>query len=114
MTEPQPPNDQAPQLQYRSGIDERFSRPRVPILVQAIVGALLTSFALAISVVLAFLADGGTAIAIMVLVAAITFFAAVAHVLKADSKTRGWTIGIWIGIALTGLLEGLCFLRSGI
>jgi hypothetical protein len=113
MSESQPPGGSPPpQLQYRSGIDERISRPRVPIGVQAILGTLISSFAIALAMALA-LSSGSTGFAIVLFFVTGFAFAGLAIFLKSDPKTRGWAIGIWIGIALTGLLEGICFIGFG-
>ena len=115
MSEPQPPGEsQPPQLQYRSGIDERHTRPRVPLIAQAIIAAITSCASIALAVLLGILSTGGFALPVMLAILAVVFFAIVAIALKQDPKTRGWAIGIWIGIALAGLLEGICFIGFGI
>ena len=114
MSDQTPDDRPPPQLQYRSDIDERHTRPRVPIIAQAIIAAITSCASIALGVLLGILSTGAFALPVMLAILAAVFFAIVAIALKQDPKTRGWAIGIWIGLALAGLLEGICFLSFGI
>jgi len=116
MTTPEP-SSPPQQLEYRSGIDERRNRPRMPILVQAILGTLISFTCIGLVLVISLIqTDGGReniVTLLLLVVAAVGFAIALAVSLKKNAKTRGWSLGIWVGIALIVLYLGLCFLGFG-
>ena len=113
-------NDQRPTsfppLEYASPSDDQLSSGRM--LFQAVLACGLTCGLLMGSVfVLTFMAFIGSAgnsaigVVIAIAVAGLILAGAIRLAIRTrrDPMHRGWAMGIWIGIGLACLLEGLCF-----
>ena len=105
-----------PQLEYASPRDDQLSPGRM--LFQAVLACGLTCGVLMGSVfVLVFVAYIGSAghsasgAVVAIAVAGLILAGAIRLAIRTrrDPMRRGWAMGIWIGIGLAFLLEGLCF-----
>src|SRR5215213_1534143 len=101
-----------PPLQYASPREDQLSAARM--VLQAVVGCSLTCGLIMGGVVFGLLfayASNGSVLytTLAILVGALLFGAIVAIGVRAHRhpKRRGWAMGIWIGIGLAALLEGI-------
>ena len=104
-----------PPLDYRNPADEADERR---IVTQAVAGALLSCLALLGAVFVGILAMVARSteydpISWLILIGVVGgtlvgLVAASVRMLRLP-RQRGWSIGIWIGIGLAGLVEGACF-----
>lgn len=97
-------------LPYRSVVDERRERG-LPIGVQAFLSFIATGVIICggglFAAIVTNSSSGGLAVVIL---ACIGLAGAAAYIhTKAHVKYRGWAIGIWLGIGIVGLLDGICF-----
>ena len=103
-----------PSLEYASPTEPQLSAARM--VTQAAVGCSLTCGLIMGSVLFGMLfayASGGPVSAAMVAVGMgvllLGVIVAVSVRAYRNPLRRGWAMGIWIGIGLAALLEGLCF-----
>jgi zinc transporter ZupT len=104
----------SPPLEYASPREPELRAGRMAL--QAIVGCSLTCGLLMggvfFGLLFAFASGGSTPYAILAIaIGAMLLGAVIALGVQAhrNPKRRGWAMGIWIGIGLAALLEGLCF-----
>jgi hypothetical protein len=109
--EPRPGPPSTP-LGYRSGIDERASRPRVPILLQGFLGFLISGSVICGAGLLGALVGNSSGIGLLMVLIACCVLGAFAYAIHEDDFKRGWMLGIVIGIGLVGLLDGACFMMT--
>jgi hypothetical protein len=96
-------------LEYRAPQDE----PRPPhVIAHAIVGSILTAIVLVVAVfatILACYATQSGAIGIVVCAVGVAALIWLSLVLFRNPRSRGWALGLWIGVGLAMLIEGACF-----
>ena len=104
-------DEPAPMLGYRSGIDESRDRPPVPVPLQAVLSFFGSAAAIFASGYVAIFASGSLMGGFGGVVIVSVVLGLIARHLgkRADENQRGWPIGIWLGIGIVGLLDGLCF-----
>jgi hypothetical protein len=123
MTEPdlppQPPaarrpEPQTPPLEYASPREEQLGAGRM--VFQAVQGCAITCGAIMGAVFFGLLygitGSGSTMYATIAIAAGIALVAGAVTLavrVRRHPKRRGWAMGIWFGIGLAGLLEGICF-----
>jgi hypothetical protein len=98
-------------LGYRSGIEEREAKPRIPVPLQATISFFITAviiFGGGVFGVMGFNSVWG-GIGGFGLAMAATVSVAYQLTRKDDDDQRGWPIGMWLAIGIVGLLDGLCF-----
>jgi hypothetical protein len=112
MPDPSPQREPPPLLQYRSGIDERKAKRRVPAAVQVPLATLGTMLGLwtAQAGILA-LTESRIASVLMLLAFSWAFCVTAGNHRKEDSR-KVWPIGVWYGCAFAVLGEALMAILS--
>src|SRR5436190_21635702 len=108
LTDPPPPDDAPPTLDYRRPTDEW---PAGVSAVQVIATALMIAVVLTPAVFfgVALLDGGGRIQGLLLILMPVGLTAIVAYRLRASPRTRGVSMGLWLGLGLAALLEGVCF-----
>ena len=108
------PDELPPPLEYASPQSDRLSAGRM--VLQAVIGCTLTCGLLVGAVFFGLLfgitGSGSTTYATIAIIAGVALlagFVTLAIRARRDPNRRGWAMGIWIGIGLAALLEGICF-----
>jgi hypothetical protein len=104
------PSDPLRPLEYRASSDEQRGGP---IVAQAITNCVLVGLQIVVSVVVVGLGFvvapaaglGALTVCLFWLGLVIRYATKHAH----DPEKRGWVIGIWLGIGVGVLVEGICF-----
>jgi hypothetical protein len=89
-------------------MDERKARVGLPMPVQITLGFFTSVAGIGICGTMGACA-GERALAIIFLIVGAVSLGAAAFGLRGDERTRGWVIGLCLGIGIAGLLEGICF-----
>jgi hypothetical protein len=114
-SEPQQQSQSSPSptamLDYRSGIDERRAQPRVPVPLQATISFFGSAGIIAGGGFISAAAFSSVLAGLAAVVLVSVFLGLFARHLRDrdDDLYRGWAVGIWLGIGIVGLLDGLCF-----
>jgi hypothetical protein len=106
------PEQPGRELPYRSGIDDRREQPWIPIAGQVGVGSFLTCaglFVIQILIVAMTASAGGTVLIVGLSIICLCLAATRVHQIEKD---RGWALGIWIGVGLVALANGICFVLA--
>jgi hypothetical protein len=107
--EPRPEPPPTP-LGYRSGIDERASRPRVPVMLQGFCGFLISGSVICGAGLIGAVVSNSSWIGLLMVLLACGVMGVIAYAMREDDFKRGWAVGIVVGIGLVGLLDGACFI----
>lgn len=95
-------------LGYRSGLDDRPALSPVMFGLQLVTGFIASSALVALSA-LGVVIAGNTWGGLLALGGIIAALAVINYRARRSAKAAGWVVGVWLGIGIVGLIEGICF-----
>jgi hypothetical protein len=114
---PRPPPSLPPSLEYASPNPDVLTAGRM--VLQAVLGCTFTCGllmgAVFFGILFSLTSNGSTPYVLVAISTGVLLLAAIIALavrFQRQSRRRGWAMGIWLGIALSGLLEGLCLAQT--